>query len=178
LTPLGVSGKPGCPGASCAWGIYRRDWPRRSGNWSLQCFNAHEPPRSTRCSGNASTTGASKPGIWAQAAYCIRPPQGEWREVSNASPSCGRTRRVASRARGDPPTACGGLTIVAGAALYKRSTPGCGGFRQALAAPQGVGPNSGHCFATRSPLQPLRHPRGVSRDFCHPGVRFLQSFVE
>lgn len=66
-------------------------------------LNAHEPPRSSRCSGNASANGVSEPGIWTQAAYCIRSPQGGRTETSNASPSCGRTRQVASRASGDPP---------------------------------------------------------------------------
>jgi len=64
---------------------------------------AHEPPRSTRCSGNASTTGTSRPGIWTPAAYCILPPQGERTEISNASPSSGRTRQVARRASCGPP---------------------------------------------------------------------------
>jgi len=36
----------------------------------------------------------------------------------------------------------------------------------------------GRCLATLPPLRPLRHPWGALRDFCHPGVRFLQSFVE
>jgi hypothetical protein len=50
---------------------------------------ARKPPRSTRCSGNASATGASEPGIWTQAAYCARSSQEEWIEISNASSSFG-----------------------------------------------------------------------------------------
>jgi hypothetical protein len=100
---LGVSSKPGSIRRLVCLGDYRRVWPRRSGNWSLQCFDAHEPPRSTRCSGNASANGAFKPGIWTQSTRCIRSPQGGRTEVSNASPSSGRTRQVASRASGDPP---------------------------------------------------------------------------
>jgi hypothetical protein len=40
------------------------------------------------------------------------------------------------------------------------------------------------CRPTRTPprdlppLRSLRHPWGASRDFCHPGVRFLPSLVE
>jgi len=68
-----------------------------------EVLNAHEPPRSTRCSGNASANGVSEPGIWTQAARCIRSPQGGRAEVSNALPFFGRTRQVASRASGDPP---------------------------------------------------------------------------
>jgi len=47
LTPLGVSEQAGLTGRLVCPADYRRDWPRRSGNWSLQCFYAHEPPRST-----------------------------------------------------------------------------------------------------------------------------------
>jgi len=75
-------------------------------------------------------------------------------------------------------TACGGSSIVTGAALHKRLTPGTGGLRQRPRCISSVWSRQGRCFATRPPLRPLRHPWGALRDFCHPGVRFLQRFVE
>jgi len=43
----GVRAKPDWPGRPVCSAKYRRDWPRRTGNWSLECFYAQEPPRST-----------------------------------------------------------------------------------------------------------------------------------
>jgi len=85
-------------GASCAWAII--DELASSIRQPVAAvLYAHEPPRSTRCSGNASANGVSEPGIWTQAARCIRSPQGGRTEVSNASPFFGRTRQVAQPVR-------------------------------------------------------------------------------
>jgi hypothetical protein len=165
-------------GASCAWAII--DELASSIRQPVAAvLYAHEPPRSTRCSGNASANGVSEPGIWTQAARCIRSPQGGRTEVSNASPFFGRTRQVAQPVRAaihhclrwfldrDPARRC----ISARCQDLAVSA-------SAFAASPSVWSRKGRCLAIRPPLRPLRHPWGALRDFCHPGVRFLQSFVE
>jgi len=85
-------------GASCAWAMIN-ELASLIRQQVAAVLYAHEPPRSTRCSGNASANGVSEPGIWTQAARCIRSPQGGRTEVSNASPFFGRTRQVAQPVR-------------------------------------------------------------------------------